>query len=426
MTMRRSIELFTGTGGLALGLARAGFTHTMLVERNKHAIATLEYNRDHHGEAQGWPISHCDVSDIDYDLHAGEIDLLAAGTQCQPFSLGGKREGHRDRRNMFPEVFRATRDLRPRAILIENVMGLMRKAVRPYFDYILRQIMFPERELVEGEGWQEHDSKLSRAIEAGATGSSELRYDVAYEVLDAADFGVPQRRKRIFIVAFRHDLRAIPFQSRPTHSRDALLHAQYIDGSYWREHGLAPRPAPDRFAKRIAVLAGGPIPTKARWRTVRDALVGLPEPEDLKEHTRVLNHAGNPGARVYIGHTGSPWDESAKTLKAGVHGVPGGENMLRRYDGSVRYFTPREAARLQTFPDDYQFIGPWSEVTRQLGNAVPVLMAEHVASEIRDGLERAVPQEPTEQSPSRCSTARLTRKSQPLSSESRKNASVPH
>ena len=87
------------------------------------------------------------------------------------------------------------------------------------------------------------------------------------------------------------------------------------------------------------------------------------------------NHVLQPGARSYPGHTGSPVDMPAKALKAGDHGVPGGENMLRRVDGTVRYFTVRESARIQTFPDDYELHGSWTEAMRQLGNAVPVRLA---------------------------------------------------
>src|SRR5690606_3766583 len=95
------------------------------------------------------------------------------------------------------------------------------------------------------------------------------------------------------------------------------------------------------------------------------------------------NHDFIPGARSYKGHTGSPLDEPAKTLKAGDHGVPGGENMLLKHDETVRYFTIREAARLQTFPDDYVFGESWSETMRQLGNAVPVTLAECLLKSIR-------------------------------------------
>ena len=111
----------------------------------------------------------------------------------------------------------------------------------------------------------------------------------------------------------------------------------------------------------------------------------LPDPERGGSDV-FANHIFNPGARQYKGHTGSPLDEPAKTLKAGDHGVPGGENMLRRVDGSVRYFTVREAARLQTFPDEYVFRGAWTEAMRQLGNAVPVRLAEMVARSVAEKL----------------------------------------
>src|SRR5690606_22912396 len=125
-----------------------------------------------------------------------------------------------------------------------------------------------------------------------------------------------------------------------------------------------------RSSNRVGRI-DGPPQTQA-WRTVRDAICDIPDPE-LKPgaERRFADHRFQPGARSYTGHTGSPMDEPAKTLKAGVHGVPGGENMLLRPDGSVRYFTVRESARLQTFPDDFLFRGSWSEAMRQLGNAAP-------------------------------------------------------
>ena len=97
-------------------------------------------------------------------------------------------------------------------------------------------------------------------------------------------------------------------------------------------------------------------------------------------------HRFQPGARPYPGHTGSPLDLPAKTLKAGDHGVPGGENMLLRPDGSTRYFTIRESARLQTFPDGYLLHGAWSEAMRQLGNAVPVALGHLVAGGVAERL----------------------------------------
>ena len=176
-----------------------------------------------------------------------------------------------------------------------------------------------------------------------------------------------------------------------THSRDALLADQLVTGSYWDRHQVARRdrpPATKAEASAATRLRRQNEPLNSLpWRTVRDALVGLPDPRVSSGFH--LNHRYQPGARSYPGHTGSPLDQPAKTLKAGDHGVPGGENMLVRPDGSVRYFTARESARLQTFPDGYLLHGSWSEIMRQLGNAVPVRLGEVVAASVAESLARS-------------------------------------
>jgi DNA (cytosine-5)-methyltransferase 1 len=196
-------------------------------------------------------------------------------------------------------------------------------------------------------------------------------YKVAFRLLNAADYGVPQRRERVFIVAFRSDLPAEWSFPEPTHAKEALAIAKWITGEYWDRHSISKRTRPS------------PAPSD----TVRDALLGLPQPT-IKASADWHNHVLIPGARSYAGHTGSPWDEPSKTLKAGDHGVPGGENTIQLEDGSVRYFTVREAARIQSFPDEYFFPGAWTESMRQLGNAVPVDLAELVARSIREHLSR--------------------------------------
>jgi DNA (cytosine-5)-methyltransferase 1 len=120
-------------------------------------------------------------------------------------------------------------------------------------------------------------------------------------------------------------------------------------------------------------------PEEKPWVTVREAISDLPCPKSTNEFN---NHQFKSGAKSYPGHTGSPIDEPSKTLKAGDHGVPGGENMIRYNDGSIRYFTVREAARIQTFPDDYHISGAWTECMRQIGNAVPVTLAEVVSKSV--------------------------------------------
>jgi DNA (cytosine-5)-methyltransferase 1 len=171
---------------------------------------------------------------------------------------------------------------------------------------------------------------------------------------------------------------------RPTHSRERLFWDQWITGEYWESHGLRkPRLGPQSTINKSSVekLRDLMIPPPGLpWRTCRDVFRKLEEPGK----SSISNHVYQPGARTYPGHTGSPLDEPAKALKAGDHGVPGGENMLVAAHGLVRYFTVREAARLQGMPDDFEFPRSWTESMRQLGNAVPVTLAETIGRAVRD------------------------------------------
>ena len=385
----RSVELFVGAGGLALGATKAGFKHQAVVEWDRDACNTIRHNQKlSHDLVRNWPLHEMDAAEFDFVSVNGSIDLLAGGPPCQPFSLGGKHAGHQDKRNMFPEVFRAARELKPRAVLMENVKGLTRPSFADYFEYIILQLSFPDLTPKGDEGWREHLLRLKKQKTTGK--KSGLTYDVAYRVLNAADYGVPQRRERVIIVGFRSDMKVDWTYPKPTHSLDALLWDQWVSGEYWERHKVSKKARPEvpkRFAAKVEKLKSARIkPSEKAWVTVRDVLGDLPDPEKSKTKTHLSNHDFNPGARVYPGHTGSPLDEPAKTLKAGDHGVPGGENMLVRPDGSVRYFTVRECARLQTFPDDYVFTGAWSEAMRQLGNAVPVTLGQLIVEAIKKQL----------------------------------------
>ena len=179
----------------------------------------------------------------------------------------------------------------------------------------------------------------------------------------------------------------------PTHSSDSLLWDQYCKGNYWDRHDISTKHRPkldSNLGERVQTLRSRLIPPNLKpWRTVRDAIANLPTPARERSSTEPgLTHFAISGARSYVGHTGSPLDEPAKTLKAGVHGVPGGENMLALPNGAVRYFTIRESARLQTFPDSFVFPNSWTESMRQIGNAVPVLLAETLAKKLRAILTR--------------------------------------
>ncbi len=287
---------------------------------------------------------------------------------------------------MFPEAVRAVRELMPKAFIFENVKGLTRKSFDSYFSHILLQLQYPDLTRQKGESWMQHRARLERHHSANKAAAT---YNVLFNVLNAADYGVPQKRERVFIVGFRSDLGARWSFPAPTHSEDALLISKWIDGSYWDEHDIPherrPQP-PEKLKRKLAQLRANPLLVNSnRWRTTRDALRDLPDPESNKNND-IPNHVFTPGARVYVGHTGSALDEPSKTLKAGYHGVPGGENMFVKDDRTVRYFTVREAARLQTFPDEYEFRRSWSQTMRQLGNAVPVMLAEVVARSVAESL----------------------------------------
>lgn len=386
----KSVELFTGAGGLAIGTAKAGFHHLALIERDKHSCHTIRENQQRGvSVVKDWYVHQMDVMDFDFSTVGGEIDLLAGGPPCQPFSIGGRHGAHLDERDMFPRFFQAVLELRPKAFLIENVRGLLRQNFINYFEYITLQLAHPQLQPKSDESWVDHLARLERHHNSGA--NDDLGYRVTFRLLNAADYGVPQKRERVFIVGFRDDLNANWSFPEPTHTEEALIWHKWVTGEYWERHGISSNNRPEMPAKlksRLQRFGANFLGTMtAPWCTLRDAISDLPPPENVDIAASIPNHAYIPGARSYPGHTGSPLDEPAKTLKAGVHGVPGGENMLALPSGEVRYFTVREAARLQTFPDDYYFPCTWGESMRQIGNAVPVTLAYIIAASIRKHLE---------------------------------------
>ena len=375
----RSVELFAGAGGLGLGLHSAGFKPAAVVEWDSYCVDTIRENQKLGMQAvKGWKVKHGDVRDVDFSAFEGKIGLVSGGPPCQPFSMGGKHAAYDDHRDMFPQAIRAVRQARPKAFIFENVKGLTRASFRNYFEYIRLQLEHPEIIKGEDESWQNH---LARLEQHHTSGSREgLNYRVVTQLLNAANYGIPQKRERVFFVGIREDLGKAFHFPHETHSRESLLWDQ-INGEYCERHRVAKKDRPEIVGSdRISRMS---MPDELPWRTVADALVGLPDPTKMIPSDIIVhNHRFQAGARSYPGHTGSPLHEPAKTLKAGVHGVPGGENMLRRPDGSVRYFTVRESARLQTFPDDYVFHGSWTETMRQLGNAVPVELAAVVGRSV--------------------------------------------
>lgn len=376
----KGVELFAGAGGLLLGSSLAGVEHVAAAEWNKWACETMRENAAaHYPLVDGLNVIEGDVRDIDWAEVTGgaDIDVVTGGPPCQPFSLGGLARNADDPRDMFPATASVIEQLRPRAFVVENVKGLTRSAFSDYFTYIQLRLQHPELVSREGESWRDHAARLEREHTSAKTG---LRYNLVTRLVDAADYGVPQHRHRVIMVGFRDDVDADWTFPAATHSGAALALAQER-GDYWEQNGVAKR---DRIPLRKTPAEDGMKP----WVTVRQALAGMPAPGSTGTVRGWLDHKLQPGAKIYKGHTGSPLDEPSKALKAGVHGVPGGENMVRFPDGSVRYYSTREAARIQTFPDRYAMHGAWTEALRQLGNAVPVQLAETVMLSVVEHLER--------------------------------------
>jgi DNA (cytosine-5)-methyltransferase 1 len=379
----KSLELFSGAGGLARGLELAGFEHAAMVESNKHAVATLR------GNFQPERVFAEDVRAFDLS-HLGQIDLVAGGPPCQPFSLGGKHRAHHDQRDMFPHAIQAIAQLAPRAFVFENVKGLLRLSFADYFEYIMLQLNHPTFK-GKTDDWRAH---LRQLKQLEGSRDHALRYNVQYKLLNAADYGVPQQRERVIIVGLRSDLKTTWEFPEATHSAERLLWDQHVTGEYWKRHDLEQPQTDLSQRQKLEQRYGLFPPTLQPWQTIRDTIDDLPDPR--AEH-EILDHTFRPGARSYPGHTGSELDWPAKTIKAGDHGVPGGENMIRFEDGTVRYFTVLEAKRLQSFPDDFVIHGAWGEAMRQLGNAVPVRLAEVIGKQLSRILSKPILDDSTQE-----------------------------
>ncbi|MEU0303356.1 DNA cytosine methyltransferase [Streptomyces sp. NPDC006175] len=449
---RTSVELFAGGGGLAMGVHLAGFRPVLFNEFNKRACETLLANAGKTLCDDGLirteetypvlpsvgapaPLYPGDVRDLDLGKFENEVDVLAGGPPCQPFSAGGVAKGDEDKRNMFPAMFNAVREMRPKVVICENVRGLMRKSFAEYFTYIHNQLRLPHERRDDSIPWQEHDKKLRERIDETlpegekpgigglwAKDADPDHYRVLVLPVNAADYGVPQVRRRVVMVAFRADIAPEHVQAfhdhitNPPFSEDALfLSMRDEDGPYWRRHPEVPPHVKARVIARLpkVIKDDGRKP----WRTLRDAIKGsgveprlkpLPEvdTERLAERfdfggDEFPGHIGWPGARIYKGHTPNELDRPAKTVKAGVHGVPGGESVME-LDKLVkdptapggesyahRYMTIRETARVMTFPDEWVGSGPRGEQMRQLGNAVPVVLGEFFARAVKETLDAA-------------------------------------
>lgn len=375
-----SVELFAGCGGLALGVARAGFTHDFVVECDADCVETLNTNKKRKlKHIRHWDIEQRDTREIDFRPFES-VDLLSGGPPCQPFSIGGKHLGPRDPRNLWPEAIRAVREIRPKAFLLENVRGLFRPNFSHYLDYIILQLTYPEFKRRRYELWKAHLARLRRHEKDRGQGKGEYR--VLARAINAADYGASQKRHRAIFIGIASEFGDDWTFPAPTHSQEALAWSKHVERDYWERHGARRVSGPSseseaRALKRVLLSKAKPL--QRPWVTVRDAIGDLPQP---RKREKIAGHWQHPGATAYSNHTGSNLDEPAKALKAGDHGVPGGENMLASRSGGVRYFTIREMARLQGFPDEFVISGTWKAATRQLGNALPISVGQYIAGTI--------------------------------------------
>ncbi|MFU8789293.1 MAG: DNA (cytosine-5-)-methyltransferase [Methylobacter sp.] len=316
-----SIELFAGAGGLALGLEKAGLKNILLSEINKDACGTLRKNRS------SWHVIEGDVAQIDFCPYQGKVDVLTGGFPCQAFSFAGKRLGFEDARGtLFFEFARAVKEVRPLICVGENVRGLL-----------------------------QHEN--GKTIEGMVSVLNELGYDVIPpQVLKAIFHGVPQKRERVFIVGIRKGSNLAfewPAPQKTIYTlKDALKKGRLFDTDVPESLGQTyPKNKQDIMAL---------IPPGGYWRDL---------PIDLqKSYMKGSFHlsGGKTGMARRIS-----WDEPCLTLTC----APAQKQTERCHPEETRPFTVREYARIQTFPDDWEFAGALTSQYAQIGNAVPVNLA---------------------------------------------------
>ena len=328
----KMLELFAGGGGLALGMEKAGFESVLLNELDKHACNTLRANRP------DWNVVEGDVSNIDFRKFRDQIDVLTGGFPCQAFSYAGKKLGFEDTRGtLFYEFARAVKETQPKVFIAENVRGLL--------NHEGGRTLATIQDIIENLG-QEAD-ELGYAL-------------VPPRVLKAIFYQVPQKRERLFLVGIRKDLidDAIfkwpsPY-SRIMTMKDALKAGELYDSDVPESEG---QKYPERKAEILSQ-----VPPGGYWRDL---------PDDLqREYMKKSYFLG--GGKTGMARRLS-WDEPSLTLTCS----PAQKQTERCHPDpkQTRPLTVREYARIQTFPDDWEFSGPITAKYKQIGNAVPVNLA---------------------------------------------------
>jgi DNA (cytosine-5)-methyltransferase 1 len=331
----KALDLFSGPGGLSLGMKRAGFHAVAAVEKSRDAVETYQ---SHSSDVE---LFCADIRKLSFERYRNKIDVVFGGPPCQPFSTGGLRRGTADSRNMFPEFIRALHESRPAAFLAENVPGLASK------------------------GRQRYLAELVESFEAAG-------YDVTWRLVSAADYGVPQKRRRLIMVGMRTGQFWFP---RPTHGPEG--NQPYVPTS-----SVVSKSAPNGEPPDCPVVfAKYPDPRKSPY--AGHVYNGGGRPINLSEpcHT-ILASAG--GHKTHWVDTMDVAPEYTAHLMAG--GAP--------RDGAVpgaRRLTPEESALIQTFPSSMRFAGSRSSQYTQIGDAVPPLLGDAIGSALFSQLTGASP-----------------------------------
>ena len=309
--MLTSIEVCAGAGGQALGLEMAGFEHVALVEYEKDYCDTLKRNRPN------WNVICGDIRDFDGLKYRFQVDLLAGGVPCPPFSVAGKQLGAEDERDLFPEMLRLVGEICPKAVMIENVRGFLDPVFEGYRKNIFEQL-------------------------------DKLGYKAKIKLLQASDYGVPQLRPRIVIIGIRKDIRK-EFEYPEARPAETKTVGETL-GDLMKEKGGDGAEAWNRKADKIA-------PT----------IVG--------------------GSKKHGGPDLGPVRARKAWMELGVDGLGvANEVPEKEFQGNPR-LTPRMIARIQGFPDDWDFGKRKTAACRMIGNAFPPPVAKAVGEKIREVLE---------------------------------------
>mgnify|MGYP002624482741 FL=1 len=321
-----NIELFAGAGGLALGFEQAGIEGLAFVEIDHCACNTLKRNRP------GWNVLEEDIHNIDFRKYKDKIDVVSGGAPCQAFSYAGKKLGFGDTRGtLFAEFARCVKEVRPKMFLFENVRGLL-----------------------------SHDKgRTYKTIEHEFEG---LGYSVQYQILNACYYGVGQKRERIIVIGIRNDLKDKITFTYPEPDKEWTTLKQALS--------FCPKSEGQAFSetkRKVMQL----VPPGGCW-------VDLPE--DVAKAYMGKSYYSGGGRRGMARRIG--WDEPCLTLTTS----PSQKQTERCHPEETRPFTVREYARIQSFPDYWEFTGTVSDQYKQIGNAVPVEMARRIGVQVRNAI----------------------------------------